>query len=601
MSTGMSSTESGNGMVSNSTNSFEDTSVSDGWGSASDSGTFQPSVGCTIEYITWSQSNTGECTTDESGNDTTGYTFDYIPGDSTGSSYYNGEDIPPGMGVVLHHSQNYLATLLYPANANTGSVLATVLSSLSWCAEAELGSSPVGLDRISPKVPTPPPPPAPGAGTDWEVTLFDWRAPQTYNPPLTVIDYRGGVTTSVTEGEAGIGFNATGVLANGSAAADTDSSTPMGLPSQEHEKLATFVRNVGASDGVSRNGPQVLTAVHQALVAPGRNPAPVTIPVMAGSEGSGGGGGGGDDEEGDGSEAQGSPLVSPPRTTGGDKPGDKNYFEQFGDWAMSPDPSFKPVEGAPKSSYDPTDDLIKRADQLHNEHAQLTNIILPDENGNDTSGRMGLVYSMMTGTFVVYAGQAALELAVLSGGDLYLLDKALRGASLVCKPVFVKGVGWVMKFFKAGKAEVAASEAEIGAVIAKYNRERAAQEAALKASGKPIEMRPYAVGGGHHIPAKSAFVGAPGYSAKLALAIPKAVLETLEIEHAAITAKQIQYYRAFAQTGRALTWEAMESIETAALMRVGVSFQDALATVRKAIQALKDAGVSAPTRIPWGG
>jgi len=60
-------------------------------------------------------------------------------------------------------------------------------------------------------------------------------------------------------------------------------------------------------------------------------------------------------------------------------------------------------------------------------------------------------------------------------------------------------------------------------------------------------------------------------------------------------------YKAFAQTGATLTWQAVEGIETQALVRGGMQPGIARATVLKAIQALKDAGVSAPTRIPWGG
>jgi hypothetical protein len=45
----------------------------------------------------------------------------------------------------------------------------------------------------------------------------------------------------------------------------------------------------------------------------------------------------------------------------------------------------------------------------------------------------------------------------------------------------------------------------------------------------------------------------------------------------------------------------METIETQALITGGMEAEMARATVQKAIQALKDAGVSGPTRIPWGG
>jgi hypothetical protein len=73
------------------------------------------------------------------------------------------------------------------------------------------------------------------------------------------------------------------------------------------------------------------------------------------------------------------------------------------------------------------------------------------------------------------------------------------------------------------------------------------------------------------------------------------------VDHGLVTGGQITAYRAFAQTGAPLTWEAVELIETQALIRGGMQPGTAWATVQEAIQALKDAGVPGPTRIPWGG
>jgi hypothetical protein len=126
--------------------------------------------------------------------------------------------------------------------------------------------------------------------------------------------------------------------------------------------------------------------------------------------------------------------------------------------------------------------------------------------------------------------------------------------------------------------------------------------AEIPAPNNAAELRPYGgSGGGHHVPAKSGFEGAPGYNPSEALAIPNAELAKLGVSHPTVTGAQAQLYRAFAQTGQTLTWEAMEAIETQALIRGGMDASQALATVRKAIAALKEAGVSGPTRIPWGG
>jgi len=103
------------------------------------------------------------------------------------------------------------------------------------------------------------------------------------------------------------------------------------------------------------------------------------------------------------------------------------------------------------------------------------------------------------------------------------------------------------------------------------------------------------------VPAKSAFEGAVGYDINAALVIPNAELTRLGVRHSAVTGAQQTLYRAYSQAGNALTWESVARIETEALVRSGMAQGMAQATVNKAIDALKSAGVSGPTRIPWGG
>jgi RHS repeat-associated protein len=115
------------------------------------------------------------------------------------------------------------------------------------------------------------------------------------------------------------------------------------------------------------------------------------------------------------------------------------------------------------------------------------------------------------------------------------------------------------------------------------------------------ELKPYGgSGGGHHPVAKSAFTGAANYDAKAALAIPNAELTRLGVNHATVTGAQMTGYTAFAKTGATLTWESMQEIEVQALIKGGMKSDMAKSTVQTAIQALKDAGVAGPTRIPWG-
>ena len=121
-------------------------------------------------------------------------------------------------------------------------------------------------------------------------------------------------------------------------------------------------------------------------------------------------------------------------------------------------------------------------------------------------------------------------------------------------------------------------------------------------AAEPVELRPYGgPGGGHHVPAKSAFRGAPGYDVNKALAVPNEVLTKLKINHDVLSGAQQTLYRDFAASGASLTWDAAQQIESQALIQAGMDAATARATVQRAIQALKDAGVSGPTRIPWGG
>jgi RHS repeat-associated protein len=104
-------------------------------------------------------------------------------------------------------------------------------------------------------------------------------------------------------------------------------------------------------------------------------------------------------------------------------------------------------------------------------------------------------------------------------------------------------------------------------------------------------LRPYGgPGGGHHIPASSAFRGAAGYDAKAALAIPNSELARLGVSHSAITGAQMTGYRALAKSGAPLTWNAVAAVETKALMHAGLPAKMAHATVGRAIQDLQRAG-----------
>jgi len=120
-------------------------------------------------------------------------------------------------------------------------------------------------------------------------------------------------------------------------------------------------------------------------------------------------------------------------------------------------------------------------------------------------------------------------------------------------------------------------------------------------NSQPTALKPYSEDGGHHIPAKKAFEDDPAYNPNDALAIPNAELESLGLRHSKITGAQKTLYSAYAKQGKPLTWDAVESIETRALIKSGLDPGRAAATVRETIKALIASGVKVPTRIPWGG
>jgi hypothetical protein len=131
------------------------------------------------------------------------------------------------------------------------------------------------------------------------------------------------------------------------------------------------------------------------------------------------------------------------------------------------------------------------------------------------------------------------------------------------------------------------------------------QTAPKTPAAEPAKLQPYKEGGGHHVPAKKAFEGpqgyAPGYDPQKALAIPNAELTKWGVDHIKkLTPAQMKRYKDFAKTGQPLTWEAIGTIEAEALAEAGMNLDVAKATVAKAIQALKDTGVTAPVQIPWG-
>ena len=116
----------------------------------------------------------------------------------------------------------------------------------------------------------------------------------------------------------------------------------------------------------------------------------------------------------------------------------------------------------------------------------------------------------------------------------------------------------------------------------------------------PDGMGQYKDEKGHHPMAKKAFEGADGYDYKEALSISTKKLKEFDVDHSTITGKQASLYREFAKSGKKFTLNEMKKIEIKAMVESGVPKEYATKAVNAAIRQLKDSGITAPLRIPWG-
>lgn len=117
----------------------------------------------------------------------------------------------------------------------------------------------------------------------------------------------------------------------------------------------------------------------------------------------------------------------------------------------------------------------------------------------------------------------------------------------------------------------------------------------------PDGMGQYKDKKGHHPMAKKAFEGAEGYDPNQALSISsEKLLKDFDVQHSTITGKQASLYREFSKTGKPLTMNDMKNIEIKAMVESGVPKDYATNTVNTAIKQLKDSGITAPVKIPWG-
>lgn len=283
----------------------------------------------------------------------------------------------------------------------------------------------------------------------------------------------------------------------------------------------------------------------------------------------------------------------------------------------SPPRTPRPTAGNANTSDDDTDDIpltyggahAKLRQSQSDASAQLYNKSGGEMKAVAAGGRaaaeMNPIVAFFHGIYQALAGKDAIDSnKKLTPGERW---KSAGSAAMAAAPTVLKAGNVAKAVVETDeavqgikKAESAIAETEKAAQGIKRADEAGA--GAAKAAEDSAALRPYGgPGGGHHVPAKSAFTGNPAYDINKALAIPNAELARLSADHQVISTTQQILYRAVAKTGRQLTWDAVENIETEALVRGGIkSEMTARAAVKQAISALKASGVSAPTRIPWG-
>jgi hypothetical protein len=107
-------------------------------------------------------------------------------------------------------------------------------------------------------------------------------------------------------------------------------------------------------------------------------------------------------------------------------------------------------------------------------------------------------------------------------------------------------------------------------------------------------------GGGHHIYSKKAFEGVAGYGVNEALCLSNAEMARLGIDHGLVTGTQQRLFRELALSGRANTMAEHTRIAIESLMAGGASEQTARTIVARALNQMRNRGITAPgATIPW--
>jgi hypothetical protein len=171
---------------------------------------------------------------------------------------------------------------------------------------------------------------------------------------------------------------------------------------------------------------------------------------------------------------------------------------------------------------------------LNTSQLELIGVTKEDrDRGYDTA----VAISTASGQVLIAVGTGGITSALSKGGSV---ARAASGA-LILYDAAGNAVGVVQGVYDANQNGVSvANGMKVAGGLLGLGANVGAAKSLTKTTGnvasEPAALKPYGgTGGGHHVPAKSAFEGATGYNANAALAIPRDELKRLGVVHTTVT------------------------------------------------------------------
>ncbi|WP_062056044.1 hypothetical protein [Aquimarina longa] len=186
-------------------------------------------------------------------------------------------------------------------------------------------------------------------------------------------------------------------------------------------------------------------------------------------------------------------------------------------------------------------------------------------------------------------------------GTIPFAGWAATGSKLAVKVVTTAGGEKVIKVIAKGADEVA----ELATKLSHFTKQIDNAINSIKNGAKYVleGTGTYRQVAGHHPLAKKAFEGIDTYSFRDAFSVSNNKLRDYDVAHSTITGKQNSLYSNWKRTNpnKEMTINDMSKIELEAMVQSGVPEDVAKGWVIKALEDLKNQGVSEIKNIPWNG